>query len=159
LVVLSLCFFGALSIEAVRATLWETFIKWYEDRILVTYETQDKSVIPDRILEYKEPVVGDEYERYEIAKNEVTYVIEYESDRFLITYSQNLLTNYYRVNLSNKDTEMKDITVNGYPGIMTKFETHGITQTTIIWYDDEYAYNIDSNLGYEELLAIAKSIH
>ena len=102
-------------------------------------------------------MLGDEYERYEF-KNEVSYVVEYESDHSLVTYVQSLLEDF-SIMLSNHDTEMTDITVNGYPGTMTVFTTEGVTQTTIIWHDNEYVYRMSSNLSYEELLKIAESIH
>ena len=157
LVIMSLCFTGVMSVEAVRVTLWETIIEWYENSIFFAYVNGDESVVPDRLLEYREPVLGDEYERYEIGKNEFSYVIEYESDEFLVTYSQSLLENY-SVMLSNHDTEMTDITVNGYSGTMTVFVTEGITDTTIIWHDNEYAYRISGDLSYDELLKVAESV-
>ena len=157
LVVMSLCFTGVMSVEAVRVTLWETIVEWYENSIFFAYVNGDESVVPDRILEYREPVLGDEYERYEIGRNEFSYVIEYESDQFLITYNQNLLSDYSIV-LSNHDTRMTDITVNGYSGAMTVFETEGVTQITIIWHDNEYAYRMSGNLGYDELLKVAESV-
>lgn len=157
LVVTALCFTGVMSVEAVRVTLCETIVEWYENSIFFAYVNSDKSVVPDKILKYREPVLGDEYGRYEIGKNEFSYMIEYESNQFLVTYVQSLLENY-SVMLSNHDTEMVDITVNGYPGTMTVFVTEGMTDTTIIWHDDEYAYRISGNLGYDELLKVAESV-
>lgn len=158
LVIMSLCFTGTMSIKAVRVAIWETIVEWYENSIFFTYVNGDESVVPDRILEYREPVLGEEYERYEGIRNDYSYVLEYESDEFLVTYSQGLLGDY-SVMLSNHDTEMIDITVNGYPSTMTVFETEGITNTTIIWHDNEYAYVISSNLDYEILSGIAESIY
>ena len=60
--------------------------------------------------------------------------------------------------LSNHDTEMTDIIVNGYPGTMTVFVTEGITNTIIIWHDNEYAYRVSSDLSYDELLKVAESV-
>jgi len=157
LVVMSLCFTGVMSVEAVRVTLWETIIEWYENSIFFAYVNGDESVVPDRILEYREPVLENEYERYELVKNEFSYALEYESDQFLVSYSQSLLKDYC-VLLSNHDTEMTDITVNGYSGTMTVFETEGITNTTIIWHDNEYTYRISSDLSYDELLKVAESV-
>lgn len=45
-----------------------------------------------------------------------------------------------------------------YYGVKTVFESHGVTTTSIIWKDNEYAYMLSSNLPYEELLRIAESI-
>jgi len=157
LVVMSLCFTGVMSVEAVRVTLWETIIEWYENSIFFAYVNGDESVVPDRILEYREPVLENEYERYELVKNEFSYALEYESDQFLVSYSQSLLKDYC-VLLSNHDTEMTDITVNGYSGTMTVFETEGITNTTIIWHDNEYTYRISSDLSYDELLKESESV-
>ncbi len=157
LVVMSLCFTGVMSVEAVRVTLWETIVEWYENSIFFAYVNGDESVVPDRILEYREPVLENEYERYELVKNEFSYALEYESDQFLVSYSQSLLKDYC-VLLSNHDTEMTDITVNGYSGTMTVFETEGITNTTIIWHDNEYTYRISSDLSYDELLKVAESV-
>jgi len=154
---MSLCFTGVMSVEAVRVTLWETIIEWYENSIFFAYVNGDESVVPDRILEYREPVLENEYERYELVKNEFSYALEYESDQFLVSYSQSLLKDYC-VLLSNHDTEMTDITVNGYSGTMTVFETEGITNTTIIWHDNEYTYRISSDLSYDELLKVAESV-
>ena len=157
LVVMSLCFTGVMSVEAVRVTLWETIVEWYENSIFFAYVNGDESVVPDRILEYREPVLGNEYERYEGIKNEYSYVLEYESERYLITYSQGLLGDF-SVMLSNHDTEMMDITVDGCPGTMTVFATEGITSTTIIWHDNEYTYRLSSDLSYDELLKVAESV-
>lgn len=157
LVVMSICFTGVMSVEAVRVALWKTIVEWYENSIYFGYANGDDSDVPDKILEYREPVLGKEYERYEGIKNEYSYTLEYESDQFLISYSQSLLEDY-SVMLSNHETKMIDITVNGYPGIMTVFETEGVTNTTIIWHDDEYVYRMSSNLSYGELLKVAESV-
>ena len=88
---------------------------------------------------------------------EFHYVVEYESDHSLVTYVQSLLEDF-SIMLSNHDTEMTDITVNGYPGTMTVFTTEGVTQTTIIWHDNEYVYRMSSNLSYEELIRVAETV-
>ena len=54
--------------------------------------------------------------------------------------------------------DVEDVNVIGYDGIKTVFESHGVTTTTIIWKDNEYAYMLSSDLSYEELLRIAESI-
>ena len=64
LVILSLGFAGAVSIEAVRATIWETIVEWYEEKIHFAYVNVGDAAVPKRILEYKEPALGDEYKRW-----------------------------------------------------------------------------------------------
>ncbi len=156
LIVLSLGFVSTMSIEAVRVAVWETIVEWYEEKIYFAYQNVGDTDIPDRILEYKEPVLAG-WIRYEAGKTEYNLAVEYEREGDLITYTQNLLDDY-DVFLSNHNTEMKDIVVNGYPGIVSVFTTEGVTVTTIIWHDNEYVYKMSSDLSYEELLKRAESI-
>ncbi len=156
--VISICFVGTIGIEAVRVTIFELIVKWYENSIFVAYESSDKVIVPNKMTEHREPVLGKEYTRYEIENNEHTYTIEYESEEFLIVYEQNLLDSYDTL-ISNNDTVMTDITVNGYSGIVTVSETHGITDIVVIWHDNEYVYTLSGNLSCDELISIAETVH
>lgn len=154
---ISICFIGTIGIEAVRATIFEPIVKWYEKSIFVAYINSDEVTVPSKIIEYKEPVLGEEYTRYEIENNEHTYIIEYESEEFLIVYEQSLLENYDTL-ISNNNTVVTDITVNGYSGIMAVSETHGITDTFVIWHDNKYVYTLSGGLSCDELICIAETV-
>lgn len=155
--VISICFFGTVGIEAVRVTIFESIVRWYENSIFVAYDNSDEATVPSRIIEYREPVLGEEYTRYEIENNEHTYIIEYESEEFLIVYAQNLLESYDTL-ISNNNTVITDITVNGYSGMATASETHGITDISVIWHDNEYVYTLSGNLSCDELIRIAETV-
>lgn len=157
LVILSVCFAGTMSIDAVRSALWQAATEWYERSISFGYVNTEEVPVPEEILSYKEPAVGDEYERYEILRNKDKYLIEYEFEGSLITYQQSLLSEY-SVLLSNHDTEMEEITVNGHTGAATQYTSHGSVITTLIWRDSSYAYNLSSDLSLDELLEIAETI-
>lgn len=186
LVIMSLGFTFILSIKAVRQALWDTFIEWRENSIFVKYERNDPGedtdfyiseetgedskteennqttapLPPNEILEYKEPSnIGNDFMRYETHKGRNNYNIEYESVDSLITYTQCLL-DQYEVHLSNYDTTLKEITLNGYKGVFTYFVTNGIQYQEVLWTDGYYAYKLSGvgNITEEILLGIAKNV-
>lgn len=156
LAVMSISFVSALSIEAVRSDIYNAVIQWFDKKLGISFDDIPTDA-PDRILDYKEPVLPEEYERFEVRKDELDFSVEYENGDSLITYWQRPLSGYGSF-LSNERTDVEDVNVIGYDGIKTVFESHGVTITTIIWKDNEYAYMLSSDLSYEELLRIAESI-
>lgn len=156
LAVMSISFVSALSIEAVRSDIYNAVIQWFDKKLGISFDDIPTDA-PDRILDYKEPVLPEGYERFELGKDEFGFSVEYENGDSLITYWQRPLSGYGSF-LSNERTDVEDVNVIGYDGIKTVFESHGVTITTIIWKDNEYAYMLSSDLSYEELLRIAESI-
>lgn len=156
LAVISISFVGVLSIEAVRLDIYNAIIEWFDEKLGVRFDDVSTNA-PDRILDYKEPILPDGYDRFEVQKDEVNFLVEYESETSLVTYHQRPLNGYSSF-ISNEKTDVEDITVMGYDGIKAVFESHGVTTTTIIWKDSEYAYMIAANLPYEDILKIAESI-
>ena len=131
-------------------------IQWFDKKLGISFDDVPADA-PDRILDYKEPVLPEGYERFEVRKDEFGFWVEYENEVSLISYQQKLL-NGYNPYVSNERTDVEDINVKEYYGVKTVFESHGVTTTSIIWKDNEYAYMLSSNLPYEELLRIAESI-
>lgn len=156
LAVMSISFVSALSIEAVRSDIYNAVIQWFDKKLGISFDDIPTDA-PDRILDYKEPILPEGYERFELGKDEFGFSVEYENGDSLITYWQRPLSGYGSF-LSNERTDVEDVNVIGYDGIKTVFESHGVTITTIIWKDNEYAYMLSSDLSYEELLRIAESI-
>lgn len=157
LIIMSIGFMSAVSIEAVRNEIFNVVIEWFEKSLSISIENENSDKVPDRILEYKEPELSDDYERFEIQKNDFGYLVEYENGISLISFRQKIYDNY-DFKVSNENTIVEDIQVNGYEGIKTVFTTEEITTTTIIWKDDEYAYSLSSNIPYDDLIKIAESI-
>ncbi len=85
LVVMSVGFAGALSIEAVRVEIRNAVVAWFEEYLDIDFKIDEIEQVTDVILEYKEPQLGEEYVRYEIMKSEYKYYIEYENDNVLIS--------------------------------------------------------------------------
>lgn len=157
LIIMSIGFISVLSVEAVRDAIWKVITEWYEDSIFFAYVPEDDIAVPTMILEYKEPIVGDEFERYEAVRNDYNFSVEYESATTLITYQQDLLSEY-KVWLSNHDTEMNSIDVNGHSGKSTVYEINGTLYNTIIWNDGVYVYTINGNIEIELLIDYAETI-
>ena len=157
LIIMSVGFASVMTVEAARNAIWEAVTTWYKESIFFQYIGGDDTMVPDTLLEYKEPIVGDEYERYEGIKNELMYAIEYESDSALISYQQSPL-NDYEVWLSNHETEASIVDINGYEGEATSYVINGVEYNTIIWNDGRYAYMMSGNLSIDELGNIAKTI-
>lgn len=157
LVIMSVGFASVLTVEAVRNAIWEAVTTWYNESIHFKYVGDDNAAAPDVLLEYKEPVVGDDYERYEVVKNEFKYTVEYENSTSLITYQQSLLKDY-EVWLSNHDTKSSIVDIGGKRGEVTSYVINGMEYITIIWNDGVYAYKLNSNIGIDELIRIANTI-
>lgn len=158
LIITSIGFMSAVSIEAVRNEIFNAVIEWFEKSLSISFENENSEKVPDRILEYKELELSDDYERFEIRRNEFDYLVEYENSTSLISFRQKIYNNH-DLNVSNENTIVEDIQVNGYDGIKTVFIIEGITTTTIVWKDDEYTYSLSSNLSYDDLIKIAESIN
>lgn len=147
-----------MGIDAIRKAVWKFMIQWYEKSISVEITTDKAIQTLTEIQEYKEPVVSSEFKRTIISKDKIDYIIEYENDMELIVFHQRLLDNYKSL-LSNNNTKMHDIEINGHDGIYTVFETHNVTVITILWHDGQYMYSISgNNLRLESLLSVAQSI-
>ena len=157
LIIMSVGFASVMTVEAARNAIWEAVTTWYKESIFFQYIGGDDTMVPDTLLEYKEPVVGDEYERYEVIKNESSYVIEYECDSALITYKQSPLKDY-EVLLSNHATTASIVDINGGEGEATSYVINGVEYNTIIWNDGRYAYKLNSNLSIHELLLVANTV-
>lgn len=158
LAVLSMSFVGILGIEAVRESVFNAVIEWFDRSFNITFPDEDVATETiDRILDYKEPILPEGYERYEIKKGSTKLFVEYENDDLLITYSQSLLSQFDTL-VSNENTVVEDITVNGCKGIKAVYTAAGSTTTDIIWKDDFYVYYLSSDIEYEELLKIAESV-
>lgn len=156
LAILSISFAGALSIEAVRVDIYNAIIEWFDKSYRISFEEKPE-VTTERILEYKEPILPENYGRYEIRKSKIDYFIEYESVDGLVTYSQSLFENYIS-DWSNEETLIESIQINGFDGIKATYTVSDTTTTSIIWHDDIYVYSLSGSLPYEELLKIAETI-
>lgn len=157
LVVLSVGLAGVVSVEAVRTTLWDTVVEWYEDNIRILYVKNEALEAMDGIRDYREPVPGGEYVRYDVSKSTHRYCLEYERGDTVITYQQYLLENHAG-KLADNYTDIRRISINGYEGILTVYTSEDEDNTMITWNDGTYLYRLSGNTTVEELLRIAETV-
>lgn len=157
LVVLSVGFAGVVSVEAVRTTLWDTVVEWYEDNIRILYVKNEPAMAPKEIQNYREPVPGGDYVRYDVAKSSHRYTLEFESGGTVIMYNQYLLENHAG-KLTDNYTEIRKISINGYEGIMTVYTSDDNENTMITWNDGTYLYKLSGNTTADELMRIAETV-
>jgi len=157
LVVMMVGFVGVISVEAVRVSIWETVVEWYEDNIRIRYEKDDAASPLSEILDYKEPDPGSEYTRFELSRSTNRYSLEYECGDRLISYQQYLISNHAG-KMSDGYDNVRDITVNGSPGILACASSEHSDVTMITWNDGVYLYRISGSIPAEELIAIAETV-
>lgn len=169
LLAITLLFTACMYLEPIREAIWEFVTEWYEDYISVDVvnvndeqESYDNAstptyIVPTEIVDYKEPVIPDGYERFVVVSNSNQYMLEYEKNDIVISYTQMLLSNYKSL-ISNNDTRLFDVIINGNDGVRTEFSSGNITVNTITWTDGHYCYQISGNESEEFILQLAKSI-
>ena len=148
-----------LSIKAVREAIWNTILSWYDKRIEVTFVPEDTDVISNTtIVDYREPTAGlDGYEKFELIHTPSSNSIEYENGDRLIIFTQSLL-NAASVNISNNDTIVRDVIINGFGGVYGEYISNGICFINIVWSDGEYQYSLEGNESLDRLIAVAESV-
>ncbi|MBQ2724545.1 MAG: DUF4367 domain-containing protein [Clostridia bacterium] len=157
LVILSVSFTCAMSVDSVREALWHSIFENGTYHINIQYITDEGEVLPDAIAEFKEPDPGEGYTRREIGKSKFKYHIEYDRDGMTLTYSQSLLKDYeftVTEHYSAPTPETKEISVNGCDGIL-------ITTGELLylnWHDNVYVYSLGGAVPFEELLRIAETL-
>ncbi len=73
--------------------------------------------------------------------------------RDIIIYQQNYITND-KIILDTEDANIENVKINNYQGqIISKNETN-----QLIWFSEEYYFNILSTLEKEELIKIGESL-
>jgi len=170
-----------LGLKATREALWKAVLKWHDKYIEVSFvpentaatesltgteiassEAGEATAVPEapsEILDYREPTDGLlGYERYEISRGRSTFLIEYEKDRdILIIYCQYTI-NQGTLGITNHDTTVSDMEINGYSGLCFAYNVNGIQYYTLLWCDSEYRYEVTGNIPLDELTVIAESI-
>ncbi len=157
LIISTLIFGGILCIASVREAIWEEITTWCNDYIQFEYTSEEIVEVSNEILEYKEPTVSEEFERYVAVKNANTYIVEYNTADVNISYQQSMLDNYETL-LSNNDSNMSTIMINKMEINIFVSDLGVYKYYSIIWNDGRYAYSINSNLDIDNLLEIIKTI-
>jgi len=163
LVLGTVLFASAMSIEAVREKFWNAIVEWYEDYIAVMFVDEDaEDTMMDAEFEVREPsYLPDGVVKGELIQRKFSCSISYCYNDQTIIYWEQLIAheNYFKIDNSN--CALTDININGHKGIWAEYKDQE-QNFTVVWEDDYYRYNIiiKSNiLSRDEILKMASSIY
>ena len=157
LIVCTLSFAAAMSVEAVRTAIWNAIVTWYDDYVAISFRNDGVGDAPETIVIKKEPMM-DGYEREVLLDSPTMYVLSYSSDSFEIVFTQAIL-DQYKVWVDGKDTDDEYVNVGDYKGQI--FYAADKTETFLIWNDGEYSFVLQCNRTEdvnEALIEIAETI-
>jgi len=163
LVIGTVLFASAMSIEAVREKFWNAIVEWYEDYIAVMFVDDGTSdTMMDVEFEVREP----SYLPEGVVKGE--QVVKKFSCRTIYTYRSQEIFLLEQLHKSTKGTKIdinecsiSNITIDKYSGVLAEYNNNK-QYYTIVWEDEKYYYTINSRtptLNKDELIKIASSIY
>ncbi len=153
----SLSFAAVMSVKAVRTTLWNSIVEFFEEYLSVSYVTETQP--PRTIEEIKEPFYeGETWEKQVILDTVSMYSVVYRENGIkILTYSQEILGE--EMWFDNENTELENIEIGGKPA-MLMFRKNQQTYS-LSWSDGMYAYSLEAHspeITKEELLALAETV-
>lgn len=157
LIACSLSFAAVMSVEAVRTTLWNTIVRFFEDCLSVSYVTETQP--PKQLEDIKEPSFSDKGWEKQVVLETVSMrsVIYRKNGTKILTYTQEILDG--EAWFDNEDTEIEPITIGDRPA-MLMFRNNQKTYS-LSWSDGAYAYTLDAHvpeLTKEDLIHMAETI-
>ncbi len=156
--IIGVSFASLMSVKAIREKIIEVLIEWHEKYIKVDFSKDKTPVDAESVqFEYKEPKISEEYSKYIFVQNETDFGIEYTTDSSIIIYRQNLIDSRNTF-MTNQDTYVSYISINGYTGYTFSSKPNNIEYHTVVWQDENYEYSITSELHIEEIIVIAETI-
>lgn len=145
----------SMSVEASRKAIIHFFVEMFDRYSDIRYDEVDVKYAPDRILEYREPDWGEEYEVVE--RTEVPYlsVTVYNVEKnLLITYRQSVISDVVsRVNTEN--VVLFEIYLKN--NIKAKYYKNNNVMA-LLW-SDEYFYSLEGECTLENLIEIAELMY
>jgi len=161
LIVCTVLFASAMSIEAVRTNFWNAIVEWFDDYISIKFD-QTPAISTENAVDFKEPAYLPN--GYEAANrfitdysNKITYHV---NDTKALIYIQKVISSNETL-IDNKNCIIHDIEISGYPGILAVY-SNDIFLYTLMWKDFKYSYMIESynlDLSEDELFKLAESIY
>ena len=144
LVLCTMAFVFAMSIEAVRESLWNAIFGWYDEYFSVQFVPDNTSEAPPTLIEEKrEPTVPDDWEKEVLLDNGFTYYVLYSHNgEETVEYTQDILDNS-GVKYDNGATVIEETTVNGHEGYWLDLTDK--STLILIWQDGSYSYDIMCN--------------
>lgn len=163
LVIGTVLFASAMSIEAVREKFWNAIVEWYEDYIAVMFVDDETSdAMADVEFEVREP----SYLPDGVVKGE-QYITKFNSSIIYYLYGEKaiLLEQYINhkndTTIDNTNGLITELRINGYDSFIIEYDNNE-QHYMIIWNDEHYRYNFCSYLAspsLEEALKMISSIY
>ncbi len=157
LVACTLSFAAVMSVEAVRTTLWDTIVRFFDEYLSVSYVTETQP--PKQLEAIKEPSCSEQgWEKQVVLETaSMRCVIYRKNGTKLLTYTQEILDG--EAWFDNEDTEIENITISDRPA-MLMFRKNQKTYS-LSWSDGAYAYTLEAHLPEltkEDLIHMAETI-
>jgi hypothetical protein len=150
---LILLFASAMSVSAVRETVFKFITEVYEKYTQVFFnESQSTQPIDEVFTAYAPTKIPTGFELVHENLNGLV-MLEYEKENEYLTYEQKRLDKV-SMHINTEGVELEDFEFNGLPA---KYYSNQGMQT-LIWYDNNYMYMISSTLNKDAVFDIAKSV-
>ena len=123
---------------------------------VIDEETSNSETYPKKILEYRKPIVSNEYMEMELLKESALYMIDYYiNDEWVFSFQQNVKAQDEE-QFDNAGMEIKNISIKGGQAILL-LSSNG-EPNMITWNDEQYLYTINGFLNESELIEIAETV-
>lgn len=142
LIVCTLSFAAAMSVEAVRTAIWNAIVTWYDDYVAISFRKDGVGDAPETIVTKKEPMM-DGYEREVLLDSPTMYMVSYSSESCQVVYTQTVL-DQNELRIDDKKTSGYDISIGENAGQI--FYADDKNETFIVWNDGEYSFTLQCDL-------------
>lgn len=163
LVICTVLFASAMSIDAVREKFWNAVVEWYEDYIAVMFvDDTVRDTMMDVEFEVREPSYLPEgvVKGEQIKKHRSCETIFYYNDKEILHLEQFIIANN-NTKIDNTEYTVSNIEINEFKGILAEHLSQPHL-STIIWTDDIYCYKLISKATYpgkDEIILMLSSIY
>ena len=157
MIVCTLSFAAAMSVEAVRTAIWNAIVTWYDDYVAISFRKDGGDDAPETIVTKKEPRM-DGYEREVLLDSPGMYVVSYSSESLQVMYTQATI-DQYEAKIDGKETRGYGVDIGEIRGNVVY--ANDKTETFLVWNDGEYSFILQCNRIEncdKVLIEIAKTI-
>ncbi len=158
LMVISVMFTAAMSVDAVRDAFYRVITEWFDDYIAINIVSENE-IIPKLITQKKEPsyLPGD-YDKITEVDFPTMYTLIYKTgENRVLTYTQYIIDS--KTIIDSDHCTLNKILINGYEAILSEYSDDN--RIIVYFNDGNYEYLLTSYDGYitgEQLIKIAENI-
>ncbi len=144
---------GALSVQAVRESLYDAIVGWYADYITLRIPVRDPSLITGGTSDYRWPQI-EGMQSSIVDFDEGGLIVSYTRGEQRLTYRQTPLDS--STLWLNTDDGIETVTVS--PESPPVYIARSASTVSLVWHDGAYRYLLTGNLPMGELVKIAEQI-